>query len=237
MAKIISPVWSVIRGSIAGITYFPNQYGQIIARQRTAPVNPGTQRQTQIRTAFAGAMSRWRDLTPAQRQDWNDYAATCGFPDSQGVHYIPGREMFARCLGTVQYLRARGVYAAASSVTAPDWYFAMCGFNNLKAADSGQTGFTVECAIGGPFLDGLVYGFLSRAVDATRNFWKGPYNSETLTTATYTGPGGLVELKFTGLLDATKYFYRIMFATEDGDPSIAQLSYGFTGDAVAATVL
>lgn len=236
MAKIVSPVWSTIRGSIAGTTYFPNQYGQIIARQRTTPVNPGTLRQTQMRGAFGVAAVQWRSLTQVQRDAWNDYAATCAFGYPQGYYYIPGREMFVRNIGTTIYLRTRGEYTAAIDPTAPTWNFPSFGLLDTVDPSASQTGFTVQAQVGGPFLDGLMYGWVSRAVNPTVNFWKGPFLTETLVSNSHTFPGNLATLEFNGLSEGYKYFFKCGFITEDGDPSICQLALPFIGSATAVAV-
>ena len=75
MAKIISPVWSIIRGSIAGTTYLTLPSGQIIARQRTRPTQPVSPWRTTIKNAFTESVADWASLTYLQQLDWQSWAA------------------------------------------------------------------------------------------------------------------------------------------------------------------
>lgn len=73
MAIFTSVVYSEIRGSINGITYSRNRFGQY-ARSRAVPVNPQSARQTEIRSIFSNLALRWREaLNQTQRDQWDVY--------------------------------------------------------------------------------------------------------------------------------------------------------------------
>ena len=64
-----------MRGSIGGQTHSKNRYGHYI-RARTTPVNPSTNRQSEIRSAIQELAQRWSgSLTQLQRDLWEVYAA------------------------------------------------------------------------------------------------------------------------------------------------------------------
>lgn len=88
---------SEIRGSIAGNVFSRSHAGAII-RNRIVPVNPQTQAQTDIRNLFSTVAQLYTDLTPAQRQAWDDYAQLVVKNNVFGDAYTPtGRQMFQEC--------------------------------------------------------------------------------------------------------------------------------------------
>jgi len=95
MAKIISPVWSQIRGSIAGTTYFNSPSGAIIGRARVRPVNPNSTPQNAIRSAFQTAISTWGNiLSPEIRHGWDAWARTVFYTGPYGTYNPSGRQMY-----------------------------------------------------------------------------------------------------------------------------------------------
>lgn len=63
------------RGSIGGQTHSRNRYGAYV-RARTTPVNPNSQRQSEVRALNALVTSRWlAALTIAQRAAWGVFAS------------------------------------------------------------------------------------------------------------------------------------------------------------------
>jgi hypothetical protein len=85
---------SQIRGSINGTVFSRNRSGAI-ARGRTKPVNPVTQRQSEVRAAFGQASSSWGSLTAADVADWEAYAALVTRINGLGETYTPkGRQIF-----------------------------------------------------------------------------------------------------------------------------------------------
>lgn len=74
MATVKFNNWAEARGSVNGTVYSRNR-GGAIARNRTVPVNPGSELQAIVRAAVGSLSARWRDtLTSAQRAAWDNYA-------------------------------------------------------------------------------------------------------------------------------------------------------------------
>jgi len=75
---------TAMSGSIAGNTFARNRSGAY-ARARTKPVNPNTQRQSEVRASMALLAEYWYEtLTRNQREDWNDYAADVAMKNKLG---------------------------------------------------------------------------------------------------------------------------------------------------------
>lgn len=73
MALIKSTILAQISGSINGTTFAHNR-GGAYARNRSLPINPGTDRQDQVRTSLASLANAWRDtLTEPERALWRAY--------------------------------------------------------------------------------------------------------------------------------------------------------------------
>lgn len=82
--KYLSPVYSQASGSIAGLTYSHNRFGNY-ARSRVTPVNPSSSRQQSVRGNFLALANDWLNaLTQAQRDAWNLYAASVTVKDKMG---------------------------------------------------------------------------------------------------------------------------------------------------------
>lgn len=221
MAKITSPVWSIIRGSIAGTTYLANQYGQIIARQRTAPVQPGSTYQTNMRAAFAAAEGLWRTASDTEREDWALYAKTVQHPGPHGPYTLDGRSQFLSTFSLAKYLNNRFGLSIPLSEEAPvgTGWLLVSGFTTQALAAPG-TGFqlnltndddhqiTFHLRISGPQND-------------TRNFWKGPWStSRSITKSIAASSSGSQD--FTGLTVGKAYFVSCRAISESIEHRISE---------------
>jgi len=109
MAKLISPVWSIIRGSIAGTTYLSGPNNTIIARQKTAPVNPGSEYQSFVREAMIEAAALWKEvLTPVERDDWALYASTLSPSGPLGPYKLTGQNAFLQSYISAKWIEMQG---------------------------------------------------------------------------------------------------------------------------------
>lgn len=214
--RLLSHSWSIARGSVGGITYTANQFHQIIARARTAPVNPKTTRQTEIRSSFSGAAERWKNLTETERQGWRDYASTLVFEGPLGQYSVPGRQVFIGTIGTALYLQMRTAVPAIVDSIAPviPGFLDIAGVTPLAFSDPGQTGIALSFVQNGA--ENIV-GYSQRSVgwNQTRNRFKGPFLSETLTVASVIAPGS-GSIEFSGLAVDLAYFMNPRFITEQG---------------------
>lgn len=206
MAKFLSQVYTVIRGSVGGITYTANQFQALIARARVSPVNPNTVRQTLIRSAFSGAEQLWQNLTDLARQGWEDYADTLVFTGPTGNYSVPGRQVFVGNIATAIYLN--GVLGSpVAIVTTPP---VIPGFLNLDAVNSttfitpASTGIALTATQNGAE-DVVLYAGRSFAFNPSRNRFKGPMLSQTLASVTIAAPGSAI-LAFAGLAVDMIYF-------------------------------
>lgn len=81
-------------GSIAGTTHSHNRAGQY-TRNRRAPVQPRTARQTTIRAQFGANSSAWAALTAATQAAWVAYADAFPITDSLGQSIkLTGHQMY-----------------------------------------------------------------------------------------------------------------------------------------------
>ena len=208
-----SQVYVIARGSVGGVTYTANQFHQLIARARTAPVNPKTTRQTEIRSAFSGAAELWKQATAAVRLGWNDYASTLIFEGPLGQYTVPGRQVFLGNLGTAIYLQSRVAAPAAILDTAP----VLPGFLDIEnvttqaPAGPAVTGVAMSFTQNG---SENAIGFCQRSVgwNPTRNRFKGPFLTETLDFASVVAPAsGFID--FVGLETGLAYFMNPRFIT------------------------
>lgn len=109
MAKLISPVWSIIRGSIAGTTYLSGSGNTIIARQKTAPTNPQTESQSVIRGGYVEASALWKEvITKDDHDKWDLYAATLSLPGPLGNYNITGQQAFMMAYTSAKWFENNG---------------------------------------------------------------------------------------------------------------------------------
>jgi len=71
-------------GSLAGNTFARNRYGNYV-RAKTKPINPKTERQTEVRVAMTYLAERWAEtLTSDQRDAWGVYASEVAMNNKLG---------------------------------------------------------------------------------------------------------------------------------------------------------
>jgi hypothetical protein len=209
MAKFLSQVYTVIRGSVGGVTYLAGPHHALICRARVAPVNPGSPNQNLIRSFWCFAATGWRSLTAVQRRDWNNYALSVQFQSPTGPYTVLGRNLFTAYLAVHYYL---GNFAIANWVTqtaptapgallspavASDAPLAAPGVGrqlNVTNNNSGKVTFYAE---------------VSPVQSAIRNNYKGPFDSSTIFNIPIVAAGATAALSITGLVTGGTYFARI----------------------------
>ncbi len=88
---------SVIAGKQGGAVHARNRAGAYI-RNWAKPSGGPTASQTVRRAQFAAQSNAWRDLTDAQREDWNTFAAGMTAFNRLADAYTPtGRQVFISC--------------------------------------------------------------------------------------------------------------------------------------------
>jgi len=215
MARMLSPLASVLRGSIAGLTFLANQYHQIVVRQKTAPVNPKTPHQEIMRTAFANASTQWRSLTDDQRKGWSEYAKSVVYPGPLGDYSPTGRNIFMANLGLVGYINSRALDIIVVSLSAPlvdgvpSW-----ATISIAAPTVPGTGFSVHLGNNCGF---EMNYFITHSIpfDPTRLRWKGPWDSESA-VSDGVADASVADVDFLGLTLDRIYFVRVRGVTVEG---------------------
>jgi hypothetical protein len=212
MARALSQVYTIIRGSVGGITYLSNQYHQIIARARTAPTQPVSEWRTAIKTAFSFANGLWTGIAQSQRDRWQTYAAGTPYSGPLGSYTVPGRIMFIAIFTLCRYLNDKfsgGFDLLGAAPITPGW-ITMAGVSYSPLAAPG-IGFQVSFLnnIGNPAIK--CFQERSPAFEPRVNFYKGPWlaaNSQ-LSPSIPSGTSGFRE--WTGLETGKIYFVKVRF--------------------------
>lgn len=215
MAKCKSHLMSVIRGSVAGITYTANTFCSIIARNRTIPTNTNTNRQQQIRSCFTQAKAIWPTLSRAIRDGWDAWARTVTLSGPTGDYTIPGRQWYMGIRATVYYLALRGVSFGTASNNAPVIHGLIPIPVYLTAKPTTGAGYKITFA---PITTELLiaYAMRSGAHGDDKNFYAGPWNSETLLSGTQTLISDPITLERTDLVTGDIYFEHIRLISKQG---------------------
>jgi hypothetical protein len=234
MARALSILHSTIRGSIGGTTYTSNQWHQIVIRQRTAPVQPDTNYQEEIRAAFAGADSAWRiGVTDSVRQAWKCYADTCWYSGPLGPYQIPGRQMFMSNISAGKYLHMRKTAYPEPTFAAP----IIPGFLALDQLQvlpphAAATGFSISLRnISGETV--LAWIQRSCAFNTTRQRYKGPFLPTTLDIDEIAN-NATGEVYFEGLTAGMIYFVQLRLISSSPPIRLSQM-YTLRAEAVLGT--
>lgn len=209
MARMLSQVATIIRGSVGGLTYLSNQYHQIVMRARTAPVQPVSIYRTAIKAAFAFAQGLWDGATQSDRDRWQTYAANTPYTGPLGQYSITGRQMFMASHALALYMN--DIYSAgmATATTPPvvNGFLAL-GSITLNAPGAAGTGFNVSIVniLGNGDATALVE--ISPPFTQTRNQYKGPWlPAQSIIIPCTAGASGQADL--VGLVSGSVYFLKI----------------------------
>lgn len=209
MAKIVSHVWSSARGSIAGITYLTTAAGQIIARQRTRPVNTPTYYRTLIKDSMISRAAQWNAITQVQREQWDVYAAANGMRS--------GRYAFLSGTMLAQYCYLTGL-AGATVISIydprPETNFAPnCAVTTVLPTGALNIAVAVKVTNSGP-QRALLLIEVSPNLNPARTYWKGPWDvSKTQVVALLSGVTTTYQMN--GLSVGQRYFIRVRAQTND----------------------
>lgn len=201
MAKVVSPVWSWIRGSICGTTYFTTPAGQIIARQRTRPSQPGTVNQNFAREALQSAAADWNNMTQLLRDAWNVAAHVFGQTGRQ--MYIGGRQI-------IEYITLRAIINPAPVVTddAPT-VGSLPSITVVQSVPVLPATPTVELTVSNlQKVRNVIMVEVSPPFTATRFFWKGPW-ATSQSKATVVLAQANVKVAIAGLVAGAWYMLRV----------------------------
>jgi len=192
--KFVPSIGADYSGSLGGITASRNRYGSYF-RRKSSPVNPSTSRQVAVRTAFATAVVGWTMLTAAQRAAWATYATNTPFVDGLGNQtFVTGQNMYIRSavlrlqLGEAVIATAPTTYNFGNPVTDYKPINSGTGSNDI-GLDTGT--LSTDAYIAGlASEDGDVAAYIGAPINASRNFYKGPYQLLASAALTAADPSG-----------------------------------------------
>jgi len=208
MARALSQIVTVIRGSVGGITFTANQWHQILLRAKTAPVQPQTSRQNNIKNGFNMSSEDWKVMSPADRALWKEYGGTVTYTGPLGDYTLPGRQIFMAGQSLVNYINQAELDIIPPNLSPPEIpgraTFALITTGPLATPG---TGFCVSISNDtAEDLEALIE--ISPAFNQTRNRYKGPFSSATAVAVEIPTASFLVT-DFTGLVADLAYFVRV----------------------------
>lgn len=212
--KGLSQLFTVMSGSIGGVTFTRNSFASIVARARVAPVNPSSAAQTDIRTAFSFATQRWESMDQSERDGWEDYADSLVWEGPTGTYKVPGRLVWLANASFLQYFNNTGL-AVIPVIDAPPAVTGFAKFDLINSADPAVpgTGFDINLQQNSGD-DMAVLVQISLGFNPTRRRYKGPWaDAQTAYVSLPTGP--TLNYPITGLVAGQAYFFRVRGVTED----------------------
>lgn len=206
MAKVVSHLFSSMRGSVGGITYLTTPAGAIIARMRNIPVQAPSNLRTDIKGAMITRAAQWNAITDAQRAAWDTFAAAKGL--------ISGRDAFLAGTVFLQYVINAGFAVPTMQDGAPDnlqdpGVSITVGVPITAATDA----VAVKITNAGGARCFVLFN-ISTGLNSARHFWQGPWNPLS-TKASSINSGVTQTIEFAGLNVGQRYFVRTAICTND----------------------
>ena len=215
MAKVKSHLFSIMRGSVGGINYTANQYHQIIARNRTSPVNPRTNKQSMVRSSFSEALAQWVNLSISAQTAWNDWASLVTFTGPLGEYQISGRNAFIMHLAPSNYLRALPAPDHVASQSVPAVYGMMpIGWIQQFAPSDAGTGIDIS-VVNDDDYEKIALVTLSPVLISQRRSYQGPWSTAEPTKTVIVASSATL-IKIRGLEEDRFYAVRLRFLRNDG---------------------
>jgi hypothetical protein len=224
MAKLISPFFNQIKGSIGNTTFFDTTDNPICARSRVVPFNPKSSPQQISRQCFLDAVNVWSAISTQLRDDYHALATFLKdhFPSS--VKSANGRSLFLR-LYTVQ-----SIMRAQAAIN----YSGYTNINQDICSESPVTPATCN-ALTGPGTGFFIIMTNYHETDVfytiefsppqkpTVYYYSGSYDwtqtaSGSIMAAAGPGNPGIEGVPFTYLEAGMVYFLRIRFLASQGQP-------------------
>lgn len=167
MAKFISHILTGASGSVGGTTYAKNRNG-LFLRAKTAPTQPRTTAQGNVRAAFTGSAQAWRGLTDAQRAGWHTLGAQVKTTDALGQS--------STLTGAQVHLALNGVLATVGTSPisdAPSQPEALAALPpiTLEAARQGTAAGAFSLLVHSTAYGGKVQVYVTPAVSAGRSYF------------------------------------------------------------------
>ena len=129
-----------------------------------------------------------------------------------GEYYVNGRHHFMAAYSFLTNLNSQGFGPYVIS-TAPPTLTGRPVITDFTVSAPSAPGTGFEITVDNPNAESIVYmGTISQPLSASRNFWKGPWDS-TSTLSDTIASEGTDDLVFTGLIEDSVYFARIRAIT------------------------
>lgn len=157
-----------------------NRFGYY-TRNRVVPTNPNTTRQQLVRSLFGSMVESWTMLSAAVREGWNAYAANVPVTDPlgqqinlTGQNWYIGNNTARVQAGLAGVTNAPIIFDIGEPVTGITLQ-SIVGVNVIGLDDTQQLmSNNVDLAIPASD-DGDILIYLGKPVNASRTFYKGPY--------------------------------------------------------------
>ena len=220
--KFLSQVIASGSGSVGGCTYSRNRYGAYI-RNRSVPVNPNTSQQQAVRSIFANLNTAWNiDLDQAERDAWDAYAAAVPRTDSLGqTTFVTGQNWFVACNTPRLQNGIARVDAAPTTLNLTE--LSVLPAPLVTEPDDVDVSFTNTDEWAGA-TGGYLFLYGSRGMNATRNFFKGPFRNFSFVPGAGTPPTSPATKTMPFALTAgQKVYLRAIAQAADGRLSVPQI--------------
>lgn len=165
-------------GSIAGVTYAHTKGGVLYRRARAIPTNPASANQTLVRTIFTFLVNYWQTLSASVRNGWETYAANVTVVNSLGdAVNNSGFNWFI----AVNTPRLQSSFKLSQTVPLVDTAPSIFNRGSLAVVTTTPTetsGLSVAYDDTEDWADvdgAALFVYQGKPVNATRNFFKGPY--------------------------------------------------------------
>lgn len=183
MARMLSQIATIIRGSVGGLTFFAGPYHQIQVRARTAPVQPNTNFQSSIKAFFGAAVALWETISQADRDGWDQYAQTVTLQGPLGPYKPSGRDLAIGAYSGISFNRAwaTGGVPAVVDMDPPVLAGQLAITNVLVGPPTAPgTGNSISFDNIGNGESIVVFVSKSFVQSQSRNYFKGPFRTNTL---------------------------------------------------------
>lgn len=217
--KYKSPILSQGSGTMAGSVWSHNKGGNYVRNWRV-PTNPNTAFQVAMRDYLSQLSTSWgQTLTALQRTAWATFAANVSWVDALGQSInLDGRNWYIKC-------NSIRLQASVAIVTAAPTVFQMATLT-LPVPTITAAGTTVSVAYTNTDgwageVGGYLLVFASRPMNASVNFFKGPYRFAGKVSGAATPPTSpaVITLPFPSGPAGSKQFFRFVAVRADGRPS------------------
>lgn len=224
MAKLISPVFSQIKGSIGNTTFYDTPDNPICGRSRVSPFNPSSNHQLISRLSFATAVGTWPLLSSPQRATYHDLATSLKASFPSMIHTANGRSLFCRFFSVQELFFRQGLIVFNNAINIDQPYVSETPqtIAEITPLIAPGTGFILT-----------IYNFHTSQLTAIIEFspsqrlvinsFSEGFNwnlSQSTTIEAAGGPGdpGVNVLHYTGLELGKAYFVRVRLLAHADDP-------------------